>query len=79
MITACKNFLTNNGFDKIWDQEPGPLVEKFNACRCLNREYQSCFQRTKQKLDELPDERPFDFSEMSIFSKFDAFCRRYEP
>eukprot|EP00117_Sycon_ciliatum_P004310 scpid857/ scgid8744/ Dynein heavy chain 5, axonemal; Axonemal beta dynein heavy chain 5; Ciliary dynein heavy chain 5 len=76
MITACKNYLTNNGYVKVWDQEHDSLIQKLTACIVLNQEYQRSFHRTKQRLEELPDERPFDFSEMSIFSKFDTFCRR---
>ena len=38
--------------------------------------YQSCFHKTKKKLEEMPDERQFEFSEMYIFGKFDTFTRR---
>lgn len=40
------------------------------------QEYQKYFQKTKKKLEENPDERQFDFSEMYIFGKFDLFQRR---
>lgn len=40
------------------------------------QEYQKYFQKTKQKLEENPSERQFDFSEMYIFGKFDTFQRR---
>lgn len=40
------------------------------------QEYQKYFQKTKQKLEENPLERQFDFSEMYIFGKFDTFQRR---
>ena len=42
------------------------------------QEYQRCFQRTKQKLEESPNDRKFDFSEMYIFGKFDALERRLQ-
>lgn len=38
--------------------------------------YQSCFQETKQKLKQNPNEKQFDFSEMYIFGKFETFHRR---
>eukprot|EP00118_Oscarella_pearsei_P013119 m.101516 g.101516 ORF g.101516 m.101516 type:complete len:4701 (+) comp37133_c1_seq2:73-14175(+) len=76
MITACRDFITNNGYDKVWDQEQGPLMEKLRAGIRLNQEYQSSFQKTKQKLAEQPDERPFEFSEMYIFGKFNTFSKR---
>lgn len=45
-------------------------------CIKLNDEYQRAFHYTKKKLEELPDEKEFDFSEMYIFGKFNNFCRR---
>ncbi|KAJ0000193.1 hypothetical protein NQD34_012035 [Periophthalmus magnuspinnatus] len=42
----------------------------------LIKEYQHCYQKTKQKLQQTPTERQFDFSEMYIFGKFDSFQRR---
>lgn len=45
-----------------------------NLCfHCLNF---GCILQTKAKLELLPDERKFEFSEMYIFGKFDTFCRR---
>lgn len=40
------------------------------------QEYQNCFHKTKQKLEQNPSERQFDFSEMYIFGKFETFHRR---
>ncbi|GCC27018.1 hypothetical protein chiPu_0005439 [Chiloscyllium punctatum] len=39
-------------------------------------EYQSCYNMTKQKMKENPKEKPFEFSEMYIFGKFDTFEKR---
>ena len=78
MITACRDHITNNGYDKVWDQEPGPLMGKLRAGIRLNQEYQHCFQRMKQRLADQPDERPFEFSEMYIFGKFNTFSKRQE-
>ncbi|CAF4618647.1 unnamed protein product, partial [Rotaria socialis] len=47
-------------------------------CIKLNKEYQLSFQLTKTKLASSSTERPFDFSEMYIFGKFDSFVRRCE-
>lgn len=44
----------------------------------LDQEYQQCFQQTKKKLEEHPEEKPFDFSEMYIFGKFNNFSRRWD-
>jgi len=77
MITACKAYITDNGYHKIWEQERDDVLKKLAACKKLNEEYQRCFHRTKAKLQDSPNERPFDFSEMYIFGKFDTFGRRY--
>jgi|SRR6218665_2227263 len=76
MITACKSYITNRGAETIWTQEPSVVRDKLNDCIQLNKEYQSCFQRTKSKLEEMQNERKFEFPEMLIFGKFDKFVRR---
>lgn len=76
MVTACKNFLTDHGINRVWDQPRQPLIEKLKACLRLNQEYQNCFQRTKKRIAEDPSKKPFEFSEMYIFGKFDTFCKR---
>ncbi|XP_077982678.1 dynein axonemal heavy chain 5-like [Glandiceps talaboti] len=76
MITACKAYITCSGMYNIWEQPRDEVIEKLQACIKLNQEYQRCFQKTKQKLETMPDERQFDFSEMYIFGKFDTFQRR---
>jgi dynein heavy chain len=78
MITACKAHITNHGQHTIWTEDQTVLTRKLSDAIRLNREYQACFQRTKEKLASMPDERPFDFSEMYIFGKFDTFVRRCE-
>ena len=76
MITACRAHITERGFYKIWDLERPVVLRKLADSIRLNQEYQLCFQRTKECVQGHPDERPFDFSEMYIFGKFNNFCRR---
>ena len=52
------------------------MLRKMDVCLHLNEEYQICFRRTKARLEEAPNERPFEFSEMYIFGKFNAFSVR---
>lgn len=37
MITACKNYITNNGANSIWDQPQQVIVNKINAAIHLNQ------------------------------------------
>ena len=78
MVTACKLYIINNSLDRIWDMPRQPLIEKLQHCCNLYKNYQGTFHKTKQKIEENPDERPFEFSEMYIFGKFDTFCKRLE-
>ena len=76
MVKACKCYITDDGLSRVWDQPLALLVKKIHVCITLFQTYQKSFQRTKKKLEETPGERSFDFSEMYIFGKFEAFCRR---
>ncbi|MGH0158567.1 UNVERIFIED_CONTAM: hypothetical protein FKN15_036114 [Acipenser sinensis] len=76
MITACKAYISNHGAVTIWDQPQTIVADKLKAAIRLNEEYQRCFHKTKQKLEQNASERQFDFSEMYIFGKFDTFQRR---
>jgi dynein heavy chain len=76
MITACKSYISCGGYETVWTQTQEDVVRKLNDCIKLNEEYQRCFHKTKEKLEKMPNERPFEFSEMYIFGKFDTFTRR---
>ncbi|XP_048253391.1 dynein axonemal heavy chain 5-like isoform X2 [Haliotis rufescens] len=76
MITACKAYITDLHRDTIWSQPQDQVVIKLHDCIKLNVDYQRHFHKTKDKLEKMPQERPFDFSEMYIFGKFDTFTRR---
>lgn len=56
-----------------------PVLDSSDICHfhfiCF-KEYQYCFHKTKENLEQTPSERLFDFSEMYIFGKFEAFHRR---
>ena len=78
MVTACKNYITDHGTAKIWDQPRPALIEKLKGCVKLYSDYQAAFQKAKKKIENTPGDRPFDFSEMYIFGKFEAFCKRIE-
>ncbi len=76
MITACKSYITDHHSSTIWEQEQQQLISKCNDCLRLNDEYQKCFQKTKKKIEENPDEKQFEFSETYIFGKINTFARR---
>jgi dynein heavy chain len=70
MITACKAYITNCRTETVWIQPSGEVIKKLNDCIGINEEYQCCFHKTKEKLEKMPNEKSFEFSEMSIFGKF---------
>nr|XP_021143896.1 dynein heavy chain 5, axonemal [Columba livia] len=76
MITACKAYITNNNTATIWNQPQERVMEKLQAAIRLKQEYQHCFHKVKEKLEQNPAERQFNFSEVYIFGKFEAFHRR---
>ena len=76
MITACRAHITDSGFHSLWDQERTVVLRKLADCKNLNDEYQRCFERTKEKLKESPEEKPFVPSELYMFGKFNNFTRR---
>ncbi|XP_074644897.1 dynein axonemal heavy chain 5-like [Tubulanus polymorphus] len=76
MITACKAYITNDRSETVWSQPTTDVIAKLEDSIKLNKEYQRCFHKTKKKLEEIPNERQFEFSEMYIFGKFDTFSRR---
>ena len=78
MISSCKTYVTNSYTETIWSQDQSTVISKLRDCMKLNEEYQRSFQLVKTKLAANPNERPFDFSEMYIFGKFDSFIRRCE-
>ncbi|CAF3537957.1 unnamed protein product [Rotaria sordida] len=78
MITSSKIYITNNYTQTIWSQDQAHVISKIRDCIKLNEEYQRHFQLTKAKLASSSSERPFDFSGMYIFGKFDSFIRRCE-
>ncbi|XP_043198855.1 dynein axonemal heavy chain 8-like [Amphibalanus amphitrite] len=78
MVNSCKSFITDDGTSDIWEQPYRPLVEKLQVCIHLYRDYQAFFHKTKRRIQTTPDEKPFEFSEMYIFGKFEAFCKRLE-
>jgi len=64
MINTCKAYISVNGTQTVWSQQQSKLIKKIQDCIKLNQEYQICFQKTKEKVASMPDEKPFDFSEM---------------
>ena len=78
MVKACKGYLSDNGDTRVYDQPPDVILQRINDCIELNRSYRDSFHRTQRRMEDTPGEKPFDFSEMYIFGKFEAFCRRLE-
>uniref|UniRef100_A0A8V0ZBE3 Dynein axonemal heavy chain 8 n=1 Tax=Gallus gallus TaxID=9031 RepID=A0A8V0ZBE3_CHICK len=78
MVAACRAYITDGGLSHVWDQETPIVIEKIKDCIFLLKEYQRCFHETKQEILENLGEKSFEVSEMYIFGKSEAFCRRLE-
>ena len=77
LIESCKDAINGQEApEKIWDQDPGPLLELLEQTLRLNERYQELYQSTKDRLLAMPKGKQFDFSEAQIFGRFDLFSRR---
>ncbi|ELK00339.1 Dynein heavy chain 8, axonemal [Pteropus alecto] len=78
MVTACKAYITDGGINHVWDQETPLVLKKIQDCIFLFKEYQTSFHKTRKQILESSGEKSFEVSEMYIFGKFEAFCKRLE-
>ncbi|XP_067125373.1 dynein axonemal heavy chain 8-like isoform X2 [Centruroides vittatus] len=78
LVQTCKIYLKTNLNLSPWDQPQNIVKEKMNACLALSKKYRSCFNRIKKEAIDIPGRRPFTFSEIYIFGRFDNFCKRLE-
>ncbi|XP_074092949.1 dynein axonemal heavy chain 8 [Macrotis lagotis] len=78
MVTACKAYITDGGVNHIWEQETPIVLKKIQDCIFLFKEYQKSFHKTRKEILEALGEKTFEVSEMYIFGKFEAFCKRLE-
>ncbi|NXY25637.1 DYH8 protein, partial [Atrichornis clamosus] len=78
MVITCKAYITDAGLSGVWEQETSTVLEKIKDCICLLKEYQKCFREAKKEIVETLGEKAFEVSEMYIFGKSEAFCRRLE-
>ena len=76
MIVNCRKWVTSKG--ALWDQDIGELLKSLNVCYSLFNEYRSEYEKTRDKLKEVPSSKQFEFSENIIFSKSNLFQRRIE-
>ncbi|NXS80190.1 DYH8 protein, partial [Erpornis zantholeuca] len=78
MVTTCKAYITDAGLNGVWDQDTPVVIGKMNECMRLLKEYRKCFREAKEEIVESLGEKSFEVSEMYIFGKSEAFCRRLE-
>ncbi|XP_068204591.1 dynein axonemal heavy chain 5-like [Palaemon carinicauda] len=78
MIRACQAYITCQGQQSIWSQPRQEVRVKIQHCLKLSAAYRNAYQKTKEKLESMPGERPFNFSEQYVFGKFEAFCCRLD-
>uniref|UniRef100_A0A8C3MSF3 Uncharacterized protein n=1 Tax=Geospiza parvula TaxID=87175 RepID=A0A8C3MSF3_GEOPR len=78
MVTTCKAYITDAGLNRLWDQETPVVIGKINDCMYLLREYQKCFHEAREETYKNLGEKALEVSEVYIFGKSEAFCRRLE-
>jgi dynein heavy chain len=63
----------------LWDHDqypPDELIEMLQQCLDLHEAYIKQYEFTKERLQNVPKAKQFDFNPTQIFGKFDLFCRR---
>ena len=63
----------------LWKEEEYPheeLIEMLKTCQNLLNSYKFNYEKTRDRLKEMPKAKQFDFSEQAIFNKFELFSRR---
>jgi len=63
----------------MWDHDqypPDELIEVLQQCLDLHEAYIKQYEFTKERLQNVPKAKQFDFNPTQIFGKFDLFCRR---
>jgi dynein heavy chain, axonemal len=77
LIEVCKRcIIYGETSDSIWNRPIPALLQSFEKCFLLNEAYRDNYLRVKEKLQELPESKQFDFPDMQIIGKFDLFCQR---
>lgn len=63
----------------LWDHEmypPDELIEMLQQCLDLHEAYKNQYEFTRERLQNVPKAKQFDFNPTQIFGRFDLFCRR---
>lgn len=60
MINTCKKYI-REGYSKVWEIPRAELLNRINECKRLFQEYQKSFQKTREKLKSMENERQWDF------------------
>eukprot|EP01063_Lacrimia_lanifica_P013617 TRINITY_DN20252_c0_g1_i1.p1 TRINITY_DN20252_c0_g1~~TRINITY_DN20252_c0_g1_i1.p1 ORF type:complete len:4669 (+),score=1741.83 TRINITY_DN20252_c0_g1_i1:139-14145(+) len=74
IIKACRRYLERNG--SVWEQPPDIAIEDLRACVELKDIYLFHYRQTKGEMAANTPGPQFNFSEASIFGKFDLFAAR---
>ena len=75
IIKSCKRYITEGGRVGVWNQDSKKIETKLSECIKLNQQYREAYNHVKTKVDG-SNSMKFNFSEQSIFGRFDSFCKR---
>ena len=79
MINNCKRRIRGSepaSVQSVWEKDAGKIIEVLESCIKLSHKYKEDYNNTRQKSNDLPKTRSWDFDSNVIFSKFDKFIKR---
>ena len=78
MINNCKQRINRSEPEaaSVWEKDAGKIIVVLESCIKLSHKYKEDYNNTRQKSNDLPKTRSWDFDSNVIFSKFDKFIKR---
>ncbi|XP_052892579.1 dynein axonemal heavy chain 8 [Anopheles moucheti] len=76
IIINCRQFLTDRGTNRIYQQPKKVLINKITICHNLDAAFRDSYSQIVQKMTNSPTETPWECSEVFIFGKLNHFKLR---
>uniref|UniRef100_A0AAG5D7L6 AAA+ ATPase domain-containing protein n=1 Tax=Anopheles atroparvus TaxID=41427 RepID=A0AAG5D7L6_ANOAO len=76
IIINCRSYITDRGTIRIYDQPQQLLIDKITICNHLDQAFRNHYKQTVQKMENSPEETPWECSEVFVFGKLNHFQLR---